>query len=69
MNFCVAYTLKHNETPDTFKDHWMPFRTEDGLTLDDAQHHYDALVESDGGEDGWHLWAITLNIIIKSSDY
>ena len=69
MNYIVCYTLKHDETPDTFADRWMVFKEDEGCTIDTARKQYEELIEKDGGEEGWYLWTIALTQVIESTDY
>lgn len=69
MNYIVSYTLKHEETPDTFADHWMVFKEDEGCTLETARKYYEHILENDGGEDEWYLWTIAISQVIESTDY
>jgi len=70
MRYIVAYTLKHNETPDTFKDEYMVFDDEDAFknnALAVAESYYNDWVLSKEIED-WHVFHASISTIIKSTD-
>lgn len=69
MNYIVAYTLKHKEKPDTFVDRWQPFLEEEGMSLFDAKTFYNQLIETDGGEEEWWLFTVSIATILESTDY
>lgn len=71
MRHIVAYTLKHNDIPDTFKDQYMVYDDEntfnyDALSL--AEAYYDDVVQEKDIEEGWHVWTASISTIIKSTD-
>ena len=71
MRYIVAYTLKHNETPDTFKDEYIVIDDEetfnqDALSL--AEAYYDDVLSEKDIEEGWHVWIASISTIIKSTD-
>jgi len=70
MRYIVAYTLKHNETPDTFRDEYMVFDDEEdssGDSLPHASRYYDDVLSEKDIEQGWHVWTASLSTIIKST--
>ena len=70
MRYIVAYTLKHNDTPDTFKDEYMVYDDEDTFNHDAlslAEAYYDDIVQEKDIEEGWHVWTASLSTIIKST--
>jgi len=70
MRYIVAYTLKHNETPDTFKDEYMVLDDEDTFNQDAlslAESYYDDVLSEKDIEEGWHVWTASLSTIIKST--
>jgi hypothetical protein len=69
MDYIVAYTLKNNEWADTFVDRWVVFRKENMQTIEDAASHYTELLKNDGGENGWHLYTISMAQVLMSTDY
>lgn len=72
MKHIVAYTLKHNDIPDTFKDHYMVLDDEDMFNNDAlslAEIYYDDLVNEKDIEEGWHVWTASISTIIKSTDF
>ena len=68
-NYIVCYTLKHKNIADTFVDRWINFSHEEGLSLMDAEKLYNELIEQDGNESDYFLWAIAITKVIKSSNY
>jgi len=71
MRYIVAYTLKHNETPDTFKDEYMIFDDEDSYNNDAlavAESYYNDWVLKKEIED-WHVWTASISTVIKSTDF
>lgn len=69
MRYIVAYTLKHNETPDTFKDEYMVFDDDEdssGDSLPHASKYYDYVL-SEKDIEGWHVWTASISTIIKST--
>lgn len=69
MRYIVAYTLKHNETPDTFLDEYMIFDDEEdssGDSLPHASRYYDYVL-SEKDIEGWHVWTASISTIIKST--
>jgi hypothetical protein len=70
MRYIVAYTLKHNDTPDTFKDEYMIFDDENTFNnnaLAVAESYYNEWVLEKEIED-WHVWTASISTIIKSTD-
>ena len=71
MRYIVAYTLKHNDTPDTFKDEYMVYDDEDTFNHDAlslAEAYYDDIVQEKDIEEGWYVWTDSISTIIKSTD-
>jgi hypothetical protein len=71
-SYIVAYTLKHNETPDKFEDRWRLFRAEEYLsTHTAAANFYQSLIANDGDENskGWYVYIAALTQILDSTDY
>ena len=72
MRYIVAYTLKHNDIPDTFRDEYMVVDDEDTFNQDAlslAEAYYDDVLSEKDIEEGWHVWTASISIIIKSTDY
>ena len=72
MRYIVAYTLKHNDTPDTFKEEYMILNDEDMFNNDAlplAESYYDDIVQEKDIEEGWHVWTASISTIIKSTDF
>lgn len=72
MRYIVAYTLKHNDIHDTFKDHYMVMDDEDMFNNDAlslAETYYDDIVQEKDIEEGWHVWTASISTIIKSTDF
>ena len=69
MSYIIAYTLKHNEIPDTFVDRWMVYRDDEGMSEEEIKQAYDTLIETDGGEEDYHLFTIAMAKVIHSTDY
>lgn len=70
MRYIVAYTLKHNDKPDTFKDEYMVYDDEDTFNHDAlslAEAYYNDIVQEKDIEEGWHVWTASLSTIIKST--
>jgi hypothetical protein len=67
--YIVAYTLKHNETPNTFVDYWHRFAddTEENNKRY-ALEFYTKLLDNDGGTDGYELYTISLSKELVSSE-
>jgi hypothetical protein len=71
MRYIVAYTLKHNDIPDTFRDEYMVVDDEDTFNQDAlslAEAYYDDVLSEKDIEEGWHVWTASLSTIIKSTD-
>jgi hypothetical protein len=71
MRYIVAYTLKHNDTPDTFKDEYMIFddeETSNGDSLSIAEKCYENVVSERSINKDWHVWTASISTIIKSTD-
>jgi hypothetical protein len=68
MKYIVAYTLKHNEIPDTFKDEYMVF----GDTLinshQNALRYYKDVISEEIIEEEWHVFTASISIVIESTD-
>lgn len=72
MRYIVAYTLKHNETPDTFKDEYMVFGEDDNIKsggLEKATRYYHNVLSENDIEDGWHVFTASICRVIMSTDY
>jgi hypothetical protein len=72
MRYIVAYTLKHNDIPDTFRDEYMVVDDEDTFNQDAlslAEAYYDDVLSEKDIEEGWHVWTASISTIIKSTDY
>lgn len=72
MRYIVAYTLKHNETPDTFRDEYIVIDDEetfnnDALSL--AEAYYDDVLSEKDIEEGWHVFTASISTVIKSTDF
>jgi hypothetical protein len=70
MRYIVAYTLKHNDIPDTFRDEYMVLDDEDTFNQDAlslAESYYDDVLSEKDIEEGWHVWTASLSTIIKST--
>jgi len=70
MRYIVAYTLKHNDIPDTFRDEYMVLDDEDTFNYDAlslAEAYYDDVLSEKDIEEGWHVWTASLSTIIKST--
>ena len=70
-NYMVAYTLKHNETLDTFEDHYIIFKDEEwkGNALEEATKSANELLDSDGDKDDWRMWTLHVAEIVMSTDF
>lgn len=71
MRYIVAYTLKHNEIPDTFKDEYMVFGEHDDIVADalqNASRYYRDVVSEESIEEGWHVWTASISTVIESTD-
>jgi hypothetical protein len=71
MRYIVAYTLKHNDIPDTFRDEYMVVDDEDTFNQDAlslAEAYYDDVLSEKDIEEGWHVWTASISTIIKSTD-
>lgn len=71
MRYIVAYTLKHNDIPDTFKDEYMIFDDEayNGDSLSMAEKCYKDVVSERSIEKDWHVWTASISTVIKSTDF
>lgn len=72
MRYIVAYTLKHNDTPDTFRDEYIVIDDEetfnnDALSL--AETYYDDVLSEKDIEEGWHVFTASISTVIKSTDF
>lgn len=70
MRYIVAYTLKHNDIPDTFKDEYMVFDDEETSTGDSlfmAEIYYSDVLSEKNIDKDWHVWTASLSTIIKST--
>jgi hypothetical protein len=69
-NYMVAYTLKHDEIPDTFEDHYIIFKDDEWQenALEEATKSANELLDSDGDKDGWHMWTLHVAEIFMSTD-
>ncbi len=70
MRYIVAYTLKHNDIPDTFRDEYIVLDDEDMFNQDAlslAESYYDDVLSEKDIEEGWHVWTASLSTIIKST--
>lgn len=72
MRYIVAYTLKHNDIHDTFRDEYMVVDDEDTFNQDAlslAESYYDDVLSEKDIEEGWHVWTASISTIIKSTDF
>lgn len=69
MKHIVAYTLKHNDIPDTFKDEYMIFDDNEMFNaLELAESYYNDWVLKKEIED-WHVFHASISTVIKSTDF
>ena len=73
MRYIVAYTLKHNEIPDTWEDHYMIVSDDESQMHNGLAHAHNLfeLLKSENKimmPEEWHLWTASISEIIKSTD-
>ena len=73
MRFIVAYTIKHNDIPDTWEEHYTIIDDQESpMSNGLAQAHrlFDIIKNENSMmiPEGWHLWTASISEIIKSID-